>query len=286
MIKSITEKCSAKINIAIDVLGKYPNGYHEVRMIMTQVGIFDVITISLKDERYIGITGSDINMPVDKSNLAWKAANEFFKAIKFDGGCDVYIEKHIPMGAGMAGGSSDAAGVINGLNKLFDSPLSLEERMKIGEKLGADVPFCVMGGCALAEGIGERLTSLPELPKVYYLIAKPKQSISTKWVYEHLDYNDKPVNLDIDKIISGIKSGDLKKIQPFMGNILEKPAVQICPEVNVYKAEMMNLGADIAMMSGSGSAVFGMFDDSELAIKAYNEFKLRHSDADGVWILS
>lgn len=286
MIKSITEKCSAKINIAIDVLGKYPNGYHEVRMIMTKVGIFDVITISLKDEKGIGINGSDKNMPVDKSNLAWKAANEFFKAIKFEGGCDVYIEKHIPMGAGMAGGSSDAAGVINGLNKLFDSPLSLEERMKMGEKLGADVPFCVMGGCALAEGIGERLTPLPELPKVYYLIAKPKQSISTKWVYEHLDYNDRPGNLDVDKIIFGINLGDLKKIQSSMGNMLEKPAVQICPEVSVYKSEMLNLGADIAMMSGSGSAVFGMFDDSELAIKAYNEFKLRHSDADGVWILS
>lgn len=286
MIKSITEKCSAKINIAIDVLGKYPNGYHEVRMIMTQVGIFDVITISLKDEKGIGINGSDINMPVDESNLAWKAANEFFKAVKFDGGCDIYIEKHIPMGAGMAGGSADAAGVINGLNKLFDYPLSLEERMKIGERLGADVPFCVMGGCALAEGIGERLTSLTGIPEVYYLIAKPKQSISTKWVYEHLDYNDRPGNLDVDKIISGINLGDLKKIQSSMGNILEKPAVQICPEINVYKSEMLSLGADIAMMSGSGSAVFGMFDDSELAIKAYDEFKLRHSDADGVWILS
>lgn len=286
MIKSITEKCSAKINIAIDVLGKYPNGYHEVRMIMTQVGIFDVLTISLKDEKEIAISGSNINMPVDESNLAWKAANEFFKAIKFGGGCDIYIEKHIPMGAGMAGGSADAAGVINGLNKLFDYPLSLEERMKIGERLGADVPFCVMGGCALAEGIGERLTSLTGIPEVYYLIAKPKQSISTKWVYEHLDYNDRPGNLDVDKIISGINLGDLKKIQSSMGNILEKPAVQICPEINVYKSEMLSLGADIAMMSGSGSAVFGMFDDSELAIKAYDEFKLKHSDADGVWILS
>lgn len=156
----------------------------------------------------------------------------------------------------------------------------------MGKKLGADVPFCVMGGCALAEGIGERLTVLPELPEVCYLIAKPRQSISTKWVYEHLDYNNKPVNLDIDKIISGIKSGDLKKIQPFMGNILENSAVQICPQVNVYKAEMLNLGADIAMMSGSGSAVFGMFDDRELAVKAYKEFKLRHSDADGVWVLA
>lgn len=281
-LNSIIKQCKAKINLAIDVLGRRPNGYHDVRMVMQQVDICDTVRIDMRDDSEIILHGK--NMPCDETNLAYRAARAYFDTVKINPGCDIYIEKRIPMGAGMAGGSTDAAGVINGLDELTESGLSLDERMEIGSRLGADIPFCIMGGCVLAEGIGERLTPLPKPPKVYYLIAKPEQSVSTKWVYENLDFSKKPNSLNIDALVEAIQNRDLKGIYQNMGNVLENAAATICPEVDIYKADMLKLGAEVSLMSGSGSAVFGIFEDKETADTAYQTFKNIHSDA-GLWLV-
>lgn len=275
-------KCRAKINLGIDVLDRLPNGYHKVRMVMMQVDVFDTVTVSLRKDKKIVLKSDDKNMPCDESNLAYRAAKAFFDNTHA-AGCDIYIEKRIPMGAGMAGGSADAAGVINGLNKLLGEPLSLSERMKIGGTLGADIPYCIMGGCALAEGIGEVLTALPEPPKLNFVIAKPKQSISTKWAYENLDFTKKPEGLNIDGLINGIKNGSPAEMFKNMGNILENVSVPACPEIREYKKALLKLGADCSMMSGSGSAVFGIFTDGKKADEAYARFKELYRDYDGVW---
>lgn len=280
---SIKKKCKAKINLAIDVIGKRDNGYHDVRMIMQQVDICDDVKISLRDDGKIILHGE--NMPLDDTNLAYRAARAYFDAIGENHmGCDIYIEKNIPMGAGMAGGSTDAAGVINGLDEILNTNLSLDNRMKIGEKLGADIPFCVMGGTVLAEGIGEVLTPLPDLPKVHYLIAKPEKSVSTKWVYENLDFNVKPKGLDVDALAEAIKNSDLNGVYENMGNVLENSTTKICTDIEVYKADMKKLGAKISMMSGSGSAVFGIFEDKNAAVSASIEFIKLHESAN-VWLV-
>lgn len=282
-MKSITKQCRAKINLAIDVLGKRQNGYHDVRMVMQQVDICDTVKIELRGDSKIILHGD--NMPLDETNLAYRAAQAYFAAAGVENtGCDIYIEKRIPMGAGMAGGSTDAAGVINGLDELLGIGMGIENRMKIGGSLGADIPFCIMGGCVLADGVGDELAPLPEPPKVYYLIAKPPQSVSTKWVYENLDFSKKPKNLDIDALVSAIKDGDLNGIYNNMGNVLENVTAAICPVVEEYKGKMRNLGAKVSLMSGSGSAVFGIFENKSTAEQARVMFKDMYKEAE-VWLV-
>lgn len=282
--KSIKVKCKAKINLAIDVIGKRPDGYHDVRMVMQQVDIWDTILISLRDDGKIKLTCDKKELVCDETNLAYRAAKAYFEAIELNSGCDIFIEKRIPMGAGMAGGSADAAGVIKGLNTIFSDKLSLDKMLEIGGRLGADVPFCIMGGCVLAEGIGTILTPLPDPPKVYYVIAKPRQSVSTKWVYEHLDFTNKPKNLNIDKLVEAIQSEDLKSMYENMGNVLENATIPICPDVKLYKDKFIELGSGLSMMSGSGSAVFGMFEDKTAARWAYDKF-LESYPTSEVWLV-
>lgn len=285
-MNTVTKTARAKINLSIDVVGKLENGYHLVRMVMVQVDIADYVTVTLRGDGEITLSSDDRNMPLDETNLAYRAAEKFLHAVsRPELGCHIHIEKHIPMGAGMAGGSTDAAGVINGLNELLGSPLSLERRMEIGVKLGADVPYCIHGGCVLAEGIGEKLTALREPPKVHYVVAKPKRSVSTKWVYEHLDFSKKPQGLNIDGLVEAIGKGDLEEMYGCMGNVLENVSVPECPEIAEYKADLVALGADFSLMSGSGSAVFGMFKTAEGAKAAYELFIKAHPEAEGVWLV-
>lgn len=250
--------CKAKINLGIDVIGKRENGYHDVRMVMMQVDMSDIVTVSLRDDGVINISG-DSDMPLGADNLAYRTARAFLDEVGSPFGADIRIEKRIPMGAGMAGGSADAAGVIDGLNELLASPLSLADKMELGCRYGADIPFCIHGGCVLAEGIGEILTPLPDPPEFKYEIMKPNVSVSTKWVYERLDYTKKPDGLDIDGIVSGIRNANLDEMISHMGNILETVTIPAYPIVAEYKARLMEKGARIAMMSGSGTSVFGIF---------------------------
>ncbi len=270
-MKSVTLECSAKINLAIDVLGVRPNGYHDVEMIMLSVPLYDTVTVEVGDGEGVSVT-CDIPELCGDDNLAVRAAKKFMSAIGESFKVSIDIKKRIPMGAGMAGGSADAAGVLKGLNTLMGSKLSLEELKEIGTSLGADIPFCVQGGCVLAEGIGEMLTDLGEAPDVFYVIAKPTQSVSTKWVYENLDHTQKPKDLCVKAVAEGVRQGDIDMIIKNAGNILENVTIPAYPVVGEYKELMYKNGAMLSLMSGSGSAVFGMFESYDKAATCAGKF--------------
>ncbi len=271
--------------MGIDVLDRLPNGYHTVRMVMMRVNFGDEVSVALREDGRITLSGDDLKMPLGVDNIAYRAAQAVLSRTDASDGCDIRIRKRVPMGAGMAGGSADAAGVINMLNELLGSPLSLDERLRIGLDLGADVPFCVMDCCALAEGIGEKLTPLPDPPEMSILIAKPVRSISTKWAYENLDFSKKPDGLNIDALAEAIRRGDRRKMFANMGNVFENVSVPACPEIAEYKKIMLDLGAEYALMSGSGSAVFGIFGSREAADLALSEFRHKAKDCAGVWLV-
>jgi len=261
-------KALAKINLGLDVLGRRENGYHDVKMVMQTIYLYDNVTISKTEEPGIQIESNLFYLPVDENNIAYKAAKKLMDEFQIQEGVHIVLEKHIPVAAGMAGGSSNAAAVLVGMNRLFSLGLSQEELMERGVSLGADVPYCVMRGTVLAEGIGEILTPLPPLPKCYVLIAKPSISVSTKHVYEKLDSKEIEEHPDIDGILEGLENGNLRKIADSMGNVLEKVTIEEYPIIEDIKRTMKEAGALNAMMSGSGPTVFGLFEDKKAAMEA------------------
>lgn len=262
----IDVKALAKINIGLDVTGIREDGYHEVKMIMQTVNLFDKITISKVAEPGVSMTTNLKFLTVGDDNLCIKAAKLLIDEFDIKQGIQISLEKHIPVAAGMAGGSTDAAAILFGMNKMFKLGLSRKDMMERGVKLGADVPYCVMRGTALAEGIGEVLSPLPPMVKCPVLIAKPGISVSTKQVYEALDSCfDKVVHPDIDGIIEDIKNQDLTAICSKMGNVLEDVTIPVHPIIADIKKCMMDNGAVGAMMSGSGPTVFGFFNDNKTA---------------------
>lgn len=254
-------KALGKINLGLDVLGRRENGYHDVRMVMQTLYLYDNVTLLRKSEPGIEIESNLFYLPKDENNIAWKAAQLLMEEFQIPGGVKIVLDKHIPVAAGMAGGSSNAAAVLYGMNRMFRLGLSEEELMKRGVKLGADVPYCIMRGTVLAEGIGEILTPLPPMPKCYILIAKPGISVSTKMVYEKLDSRMIEEHPDIDGILEGLQSQNLRQIAASMGNVLEKVTEEEYPVIAEIKACMRKGGALGAMMSGSGPTVFGIFKD-------------------------
>lgn len=259
-------KALAKINIGLDVTGIREDGYHEVKMIMQTVNLFDKITISKVKEPGVSMTTNLKFLTVGDDNLCIKAAKLLIEEFNITDGITIALEKHIPVAAGMAGGSTDAAAILFGMNKMFKLGLSRKDLMDRGVKLGADVPYCIMRGTALAEGIGEVLSPLPPMVKCPVLIAKPGISVSTKQVYEALDSCfDKVVHPDIDGIIEDIKNQDLTAICSKMGNVLEDVTIPMHPVIADIKKCMMDNGAVGAMMSGSGPTVFGFFNDNKTA---------------------
>ena len=261
-------KALGKINLGLDVLGKRPDGYHDVRMVMQTIYLYDQITITKRKEPGIGLSTNLFYLPVNENNLAYRAAKLLMDEFEIRSGVDIFLEKHIPVAAGMAGGSSNAAAVLYGINRMFDLGLSMEELMKRGVSLGADVPYCIMRGTVLAEGIGEILTPLPPMPRCQIVVAKPPVSVSTKMVYEKIDSRRIVEHPDIDGIIEGLKEGDLTKIASRMGNVLEQVTVEEYPVIDKIKKLMNEGGAKGAMMSGSGPTVFGIFTEKSLAKKA------------------
>ena len=266
-------KALAKINLGLDVLGRRENGYHDVKMVMQTIYLYDNVTISKTEEPGIQIESNLFYLPVDENNIAYKAAKKLMDEFQIQEGVRIVLEKHIPVAAGMAGGSSNAAAVLVGMNRLFSLGLSQEDLMERGVSLGADVPYCVMRGTVLAEGIGEILTPLPPLPKCYVLIAKPGISVSTKQVYEKLDSKEIEEHPDIDGILDGLEHGDLRKIANSMGNVLEKVTIEDYPIIEDIKRTMKEAGALNAMMSGSGPTVFGLFEDKKAAMEARTTIK-------------
>lgn len=261
-------KALGKINLGLDVLGKRENGYHDVRMVMQTVYLYDQIWMAKTKEPGIRLHTNLFYLPVNENNLAYRAADLLIKEFGIQEGVKIVLDKHIPVAAGMAGGSSNAAAVLFGMNRMFSLGLSQKDLMERGVSLGADVPYCIMRGTVLAEGIGEKLTPLPPMPKCFVLLAKPSISVSTKMVYEKLDSREIAVHPDIDGIIAGLKGRDLLAVSACMGNVLEKVTAEAYPVIDEIKETMKKQGALNALMSGSGPTVFGLFDDKKKAKKA------------------
>lgn len=251
-------KAYGKINLGLDVLGKLPNGYHEVKMVMQTVGIYDELTFE-KTEDGIEITTDAAELPTGEDNLVYKAARLMKERYHIREGIRIHLQKNIPIAAGMAGGSTDAAAAMKGISRLFDLDIGLLELMEAGVEIGADVPYCVIGGTALAEGIGEKLTPLELAPECYVLVAKPDISVSTKYVYEHLDLGKIGKHPDIDGMVEAIGIGSLQGILDRMENVLETVTIPAYPIVGELKRRMKELGAVNSLMSGSGPTVFGIF---------------------------
>lgn len=258
----------AKINLGLDVLGKREDGYHEVRMIMQTIRMYDQLDMRKSVEPGIHLTTNKKYIPVDENNLVWRAAKLMMDTCGIIEGVSIHLHKVIPVAAGMAGGSSDAAATLVGMNRLFHCGLSKEKMMELGVQIGADVPYCVLRGTALAEGIGEKLTVLPPMPDCWILIGKPGISVSTKYVYTTLDLNTDTVHPDIDGMKKALEDGNLYGITERMGNVLQDVTIPAYPEVERIKEQMKTLGAVNAMMSGSGPTVFGIFDNEEKAQEA------------------
>lgn len=260
-MNQIRLKAFAKINLGLDVVGRRENGYHDVRMIMQTVRLFDKLTMKKLSSDQIILHTNLVYLPDNENNLVYKAVDMLKKEFHIKKGVEVTLEKHIPVSAGMAGGSTDCAAALFGMNKLFDLGLSLKELMEIGVKLGADVPYCIMRGTALSEGIGEVLTPLAPMPPCYIVIAKPGISVSTRFVYENLNLKGLTSHPDIDGMIDALEQGSLNGVADRLENVLETVTTVKYPVINKIKKRMKENGALNALMSGSGPTVFGIFDD-------------------------
>lgn len=274
----------AKINLSLDVIGKRENGYHDVRMIMQQISLHDTITITVEENGNKGSCTDDAlglitvgtnsgELPVNEDNLVYKAAKLIMDECRISDPVRIFIDKHIPIAAGLAGGSSDAAAVLKGMNSLFDLKLSDAKLKDIGVRIGADVPYCITGGTAIAEGIGEVLTPLPSIPDCYILIAKPGISVSTGYVYTAFDSLVDKIHPDVDAMISVINEGNLQGIAALLGNSLEGVTQEEYPVIKEIKRLMLDNGAMGALMSGSGPTVFGLYRDKESALAGADEVK-------------
>lgn len=268
-------KAHAKINLMLNIIGKRPDGYHEVDMIMQNIDFGDYIYVE-KILNGIEINGTGA-LAYDETNLAYKAARLFFDVTGIRGGAKIYVEKNIPMCAGMAGGSTDAAAVLKGLNILYGKPLGKNVLLKISSRLGADVPFCIMGSTARAQGIGEIITPIEFFGKVHVVVVKPEVSVSTPEAYGSLNYDTMP-HPDTECGVSALMNGNRNTLYKLMGNSFEQSIFNRYPEIGEIKQRFINCGADGALMSGSGSTVFGIFEDEFKAKCAYEEFKKEYTD--------
>lgn len=259
----ITEFARAKINLTLDILRKREDNFHEVKMIMQTLELADIVELSKSSGGIIFHVESDENIPTDEKNLAYRAVLEMekFCGEKFD--VEINLKKKIPSAAGLAGGSSDAAAVLRGMNKLFDLNFSTDELCKIGEKIGSDIPFCIIGGICLAEGRGEILTKLDEIKKFSVILIKPRGEISTAWAYKTFDEmpEEKVIHPQTEKIIELLNAEKYFDAFQKFSNVLEPVAVQKFPEIEIYKNKMIDAGAEISLMTGSGPTVFALVEE-------------------------
>ncbi|WP_242863249.1 4-(cytidine 5'-diphospho)-2-C-methyl-D-erythritol kinase [Caloranaerobacter ferrireducens] len=271
-MKKIEVKAHAKINLSLDVLRRREDGYHEVRMIMQQIDLKDIIQIEEYSNDVI-IETNERMLPTDSTNLVYKAWNILSKRFNINKGVKIKIEKNIPIAAGLAGGSADAAAVLKGLNELWNLNLKEKELMDIGLEIGADVPYCIMGGTALAEGIGEKLTRLKSFKNKLVLIAKPSIQVSTAYVYKNLKIEDVKEHPDIDNLIKNIELDNVNFVAKNMINVLETVTINKYPIIQKIKDHMIKCNALGSLMSGSGPTVFGIFDNTDDIIKCKEELK-------------
>lgn len=278
-------KARAKINLALDVCGKRPDGYHDLRTVMQTLSLYDGMFMKkINKEGYFKLVTNLTYLPNDRRNLVYRAIEAVRERYGLKDGVFVQLSKHIPVSAGLAGGSADCAAALVGARNLFGLPVSIDELAAVGKELGADVPFCVMRGTALAEGIGDRLTRLPKLPAAFVLVAKPPAIISTADIFR--DYTDNNVKKrpDIEKMLSFLEKGDLRGVCGEMANTLESVTVNRCPVIGEIKTAMLESGALGALMSGSGPTVFGVYEKRELAVAARDAISTRFQDVKEIFI--
>ncbi|MCR5727619.1 MAG: 4-(cytidine 5'-diphospho)-2-C-methyl-D-erythritol kinase [Lachnospiraceae bacterium] len=267
-----TMKSYAKINLGLDVLDTLPNGYHSLKMIMQTISLHDTLYFEKRKKPSIILKANLPYLPTNEKNIVYQAIRRFKETMKIYDGIFCTITKHIPVAAGMAGGSGNAAAALKAMDLLYGTHLTTEQLCEMGVKLGADVPYCITGGTALAEGIGDILTPLPSPPRAKVLIVKPSVSVSTGEVYKNLRLDESTVHPDIDSCISAIKEGSLKKLCDNLGNVLEDVTVSLHPVISEIKTKMKELGADGTLMSGSGPTVFGLFEDDTAAQTAFEYY--------------
>ncbi len=272
-MNSITVKAYAKINLGLDVIRKRSDGYHDVSMIMQSINLYDLINIKKTKFQFINLSSNLYYLPTDRRNLVYKAVELFRDNFPIKNGLNIYINKRIPVAAGLAGGSADAAATLKGLNRLYQAGLSLEELMKLGLRLGADVPYCLLMGTALSEGIGEILSPLDPMPDCTILLVKPDISVSTKHVYENLRLDEETRHPNIQAMLGALQENNIYKLVPHMENILESVTIKEHPIIGEIKDQMKDKEALTALMSGSGPTVFGIFDNRLKAERAYKHFK-------------
>lgn len=265
-MEQLNYKARAKINLGLDVCRRLENGYHEVKMVMQTVDIYDELEFKRRNDPDIILSVSSKDFLGDlENNLIFKAAKLMKQRYNIQQGVEIKLKKKIPVAAGMAGGSTDAAATMLAMNEMFELGLSKEQLMVDAVRLGADIPFCIMGGTALAEGIGERLTPLPAPPKAWLLVVKPPIMVSTKWVYENLHANEISEHPDIDGMVNALKEGNLKGITDRMENVMESVTEKKYPIITDIKKMMLGNGAMNAVMSGSGPSIFGVFLEEDVA---------------------
>lgn len=270
-------KAYGKINISLDIVGKREDGYHLLKMIMQQIDLYDEIQMK-RAERGIEISCNKYYIPTDERNLAYKAADMFMKRFNIRGGVKIHIEKNIPVAAGLAGGSTDAAAVLRGMRDLFKIKICDKELMNMGEKLGADIPYCFIGGTALCEGIGEEITPLKSFKDKILVLVKPNFGVSTKGVYSELDITKIRKHVRTDKLLEAIDKDNLYGVCYHMKNVLENVTINKHRSIKGIKTKMNNMGAVNSMMSGSGPTVFAVFDDMLKAQRCYEYFKREYKE--------
>lgn len=273
MDHSIVLKSYGKINLGLDVLRRREDGYHEVRMIMQTVGLYDVLTMKKRKDDKIKMTCNLSFLPTDERNLVYKAVKLIKDKYHIKDGVEINLSKRIPVAAGMAGGSSNCAAALKGMNQLFDLGLSIDELCEIGVTLGADVPYCIWGGTALSEGIGEKLSRVDAMPDCYILIAKPGISVSTAFVYKNLKLKELTKHPDIDGMLECLKEKDLTGICDRLENVLETVTAREYPIIEKVKKRLMDQGAMGALMSGSGPTIFAIFRDKKTADNALESLR-------------
>lgn len=261
-------KAYAKINLSLDVTGRLDNGYHLVDMIMQTVNIYDELSFERTDGEIV-LESDCGELPLDENNLIYKAIRLIQEECGVTGGLRVFLKKNIPIAAGMAGGSTDCAATLMAMDELYGLKLGTKRLMELGVKLGADVPYCILGGTARAQGIGEKLTRLPNCPTLKLLVAKPDLNVSTKEVYTGLDALENLPHPGVDDMVCAIESGNGRAVAAGLGNVLECVTIPLHPVIREIKDRMLELGAINSLMSGSGPTVFGIYEKDEELQKAY-----------------
>lgn len=272
-MRSLKIKARAKVNLTLDVVGKRPNGYHDVRMVMQQIDLYDEVEVVVTEGVSIKLTCSDEFVPTDQRNIAYKAAQIMKKKYDLKQGFQIHIDKNIPVAAGLAGGSTDAAAVIRAINELCGLNLSMSEMQDIGLQIGADVPFCILENCALAEGLGEVLTPIRGFEHAWMILIKPNFGVSTKEVYKALKWESIQSHPNTEAMVQALSDQNRHEIMSNLRNVLEDVTIEMFPQVASVKTFLTGYGAEAVMMSGSGPTVFGFFKTYEKARNAHRKIK-------------